>query len=134
MDGLALESGAFENAQAIPNRHSCEGEEVSPPLRWTNAPEGTRSLALVVDDPDAPDAITAARVRRCSMSTHLLPGWGQVAGRRSSLRALGEMGGMRLAASSAGLPVEPRPSRIFSMISDPEVVLRVIEDAVESTN
>jgi Raf kinase inhibitor-like YbhB/YbcL family protein len=46
-----------ENAQAIPRRHSCEGEDLSPPLRWSNLPEGTRSLALVVDDPDAPGGV-----------------------------------------------------------------------------
>jgi Raf kinase inhibitor-like YbhB/YbcL family protein len=57
MAEFALESSAFEHAQAIPSRHSCEGEDVSPPLRWSNAPEGTRSLALVVDDPDAPGGV-----------------------------------------------------------------------------
>lgn len=57
MAEFALESSAFENAQAIPSRHSCEGEDVSPPLRWSNVPEGTRSLALVVDDPDAPGGV-----------------------------------------------------------------------------
>jgi Raf kinase inhibitor-like YbhB/YbcL family protein len=57
MSEFALESSAFENAQAIPSRHSCEGEDVSPPLRWSNVPEGARSLALVVDDPDAPGGV-----------------------------------------------------------------------------
>jgi Raf kinase inhibitor-like YbhB/YbcL family protein len=57
MAAFALESSAFDNAQAIPSRHSCEGEDVSPPLRWTNVPEGARSLALVVDDPDAPGGV-----------------------------------------------------------------------------
>jgi Raf kinase inhibitor-like YbhB/YbcL family protein len=57
MAEFALETGAFENAQAIPSRHTCEGEDVSPPLRWTHIPDGTRSLALVVDDPDAPGGV-----------------------------------------------------------------------------
>jgi Raf kinase inhibitor-like YbhB/YbcL family protein len=57
MAEFALESGAFGNAQAIPSRHSCEGEDVSPPLRWSDVPEGTQSLALVVDDPDAPRGV-----------------------------------------------------------------------------
>jgi Raf kinase inhibitor-like YbhB/YbcL family protein len=54
MSEFALESTAFQHAQAIPSRHTCEGEDLSPPLRWMNVPEETRSLALVVDDPDAP--------------------------------------------------------------------------------
>jgi Raf kinase inhibitor-like YbhB/YbcL family protein len=54
MSQFALESDAFQNREAIPRRHSCEGEDVSPQLRWTGVPDGTRSLALFVDDPDAP--------------------------------------------------------------------------------
>jgi Raf kinase inhibitor-like YbhB/YbcL family protein len=54
---FALESTAFENAEAIPSRHTCDGEDVSPPLRWLNLPDGTRSLALVVEDPDAPAGV-----------------------------------------------------------------------------
>jgi Raf kinase inhibitor-like YbhB/YbcL family protein len=49
-----LRSTAFANGEAIPRRYTCEGEDVSPPLSWSDPPEGTRSLALVVDDPDAP--------------------------------------------------------------------------------
>jgi Raf kinase inhibitor-like YbhB/YbcL family protein len=51
---LALQSSAFEHGEPIPRRHSCEGEDLSPPLSWSGTPDGTRSLALVVDDPDAP--------------------------------------------------------------------------------
>jgi Raf kinase inhibitor-like YbhB/YbcL family protein len=39
----------------MPKRYTCEGENVSPPLAWSGAPEGARSFALIVDDPDAPD-------------------------------------------------------------------------------
>jgi Raf kinase inhibitor-like YbhB/YbcL family protein len=52
---LVLSSSAFPHGGEIPTRHTCEGEDVSPPLAWSGAPAGTRSLALVVDDPDAPD-------------------------------------------------------------------------------
>ena len=52
---LVLSSSAFPPGGEIPARHTCEGEDVSPPLVWSGVPAGTRSLALVVDDPDAPD-------------------------------------------------------------------------------
>jgi Raf kinase inhibitor-like YbhB/YbcL family protein len=64
MPEFTLESSAFGNAEPIPFRHTCDGEDVSPPLQWTNVPEGTRSLALVVDDPEAPPGhITHMRAR-----------------------------------------------------------------------
>ena len=52
---LSIRSTAFEPNGPIPTRHTCEGEDISPPLEWSGAPEGTQSLVLVVDDPDAPD-------------------------------------------------------------------------------
>lgn len=52
---LTLSSPSFAANAAIPVRHTCDGDEVSPPLRWSGLPAGTRSLALIVDDPDAPD-------------------------------------------------------------------------------
>jgi Raf kinase inhibitor-like YbhB/YbcL family protein len=52
---LSLSSPSFASNAAIPVRHTCDGDEVSPPLRWSGLPAGTRSLALIVDDPDAPD-------------------------------------------------------------------------------
>jgi Raf kinase inhibitor-like YbhB/YbcL family protein len=49
-----LSSPSFADGAAIPARHTCDGENLSPRLTWSGTPEGTRSLALVVDDPDAP--------------------------------------------------------------------------------
>jgi hypothetical protein len=54
-DAPRLTSSAFADGGEIPVRYTCDGDNVSPPLAWSNLPEGTRSLALVVDDPDAPD-------------------------------------------------------------------------------
>jgi Raf kinase inhibitor-like YbhB/YbcL family protein len=54
MPGLEIASDAFEADGTIPRRYTCDGENVSPPLSFAGVPEGTRSLALVVDDPDAP--------------------------------------------------------------------------------
>lgn len=51
--GMILTSPAFKNGEEIPTRYSCDGEKISPPLAWTNAPAGTRSFLLIVDDPDA---------------------------------------------------------------------------------
>jgi Raf kinase inhibitor-like YbhB/YbcL family protein len=50
-----LRSAAFANNGAIPKKYTCEGDDVSPPLAWSDAPAGTKSYALIVDDPDAPD-------------------------------------------------------------------------------
>jgi Raf kinase inhibitor-like YbhB/YbcL family protein len=52
---LILNSAAFPHQGEIPRRHTCDGEDTSPPLTWSGLPAGTRSLALIVDDPDAPD-------------------------------------------------------------------------------
>ena len=49
-----LRSSAFENGAVIPQRYTCEGEDLSPPLAWGDPPAGTRSFALLCDDPDAP--------------------------------------------------------------------------------
>ena len=49
-----LSSPAFADGAEIPSRHTCDGDNRSPHLAWTEPPAGTRSLALIVDDPDAP--------------------------------------------------------------------------------
>ncbi len=52
---LRLTSSSFEHEKEIPTKHTCEGADVSPALSWSGAPAGTKSFALIVDDPDAPD-------------------------------------------------------------------------------
>jgi Raf kinase inhibitor-like YbhB/YbcL family protein len=52
---LSLTSSAFAGNGPIPKRYTCEGEDISPPLSWSQGPPGARSFALIVDDPDAPD-------------------------------------------------------------------------------
>jgi Raf kinase inhibitor-like YbhB/YbcL family protein len=51
---FALTSSAFEQGKEIPRQHTCEGKDISPPLRWTGAPGAAKSFALIADDPDAP--------------------------------------------------------------------------------
>ena len=50
-----LKSSAFNESGKIPKKYTCESDDLSPPLEWTGAPDNTRSFALIVDDPDAPD-------------------------------------------------------------------------------
>jgi len=51
---LSVTSTAFTANGEIPSEHTCDGAQVSPPLAWTKPPAGTKSIALLVDDPDAP--------------------------------------------------------------------------------
>lgn len=52
---LEITSSAFAQQAEIPRRYTCDGDDVSPPLQWRGVPSEARSLALIVDDPDAPD-------------------------------------------------------------------------------
>lgn len=54
---FSLTSPAFDNDERIPARHSCEGDDVPPTLRWSGAPDDARSFALIMDDPDAPRGV-----------------------------------------------------------------------------
>ncbi len=51
---MKLESSAFSANGLIPSEYTCDGKNISPPLTWTEVPAATKSLALIVDDPDAP--------------------------------------------------------------------------------
>jgi Raf kinase inhibitor-like YbhB/YbcL family protein len=59
---LSITSPSFLPSGSIPRQHTCEGADRSPPLAWRDAPGGTKSFALVVDDPDAPDPAAPRRV------------------------------------------------------------------------
>ena len=52
---MTIESPAFQHLHDMPSRHTCDGMDTSPPLSWDGIPPGAKSLALIVDDPDAPD-------------------------------------------------------------------------------
>jgi len=52
-----ISSTAFSNGETIPKKFTCDGPDVSPQLRWKEAPAATRSFALIMDDPDAPTGI-----------------------------------------------------------------------------
>jgi Raf kinase inhibitor-like YbhB/YbcL family protein len=54
---VQLTSSAFPDGGAIPPRYTCDGKDVSPPLAWSAPPRGTKSLALICDDPDAPAGV-----------------------------------------------------------------------------
>jgi Raf kinase inhibitor-like YbhB/YbcL family protein len=54
---MTLSSLAFQEGSPMPDRYTCQGEDVSPELQWSGPPAGTQSLALIMDDPDAPGRV-----------------------------------------------------------------------------
>lgn len=51
---MKIESSAFANGQGIPQKYTCQGTDVSPALKWSEAPQNVKTFALIADDPDAP--------------------------------------------------------------------------------
>lgn len=51
---FTLTSSAFSEGNSIPSKYTCDGNDISPPLNWTGAPQNTKSFVLILDDPDAP--------------------------------------------------------------------------------
>lgn len=54
---LTLTSDAFKHGELIPQKYTCDGEDMSPPLSWSGAPAKTKSFVLIMDDPDAPGGV-----------------------------------------------------------------------------
>jgi Raf kinase inhibitor-like YbhB/YbcL family protein len=59
---IALSSPVFSHQGPIPKLYTCQGKDISPALAWSGLPNGTKSVALIVDDPDAPDPAAPQRV------------------------------------------------------------------------
>lgn len=59
---IKITSPAFQPNGLIPSQYTCDGQDISPPLSWSGAPSNTKSLAMIVDDPDAPDPAKPQRV------------------------------------------------------------------------
>ena len=59
---LKVTSSAFEQGGSIPSQYTCEGKDTSPPLAWSGLPDNAKSVAMIVDDPDAPDPAKPQRV------------------------------------------------------------------------
>jgi Raf kinase inhibitor-like YbhB/YbcL family protein len=57
LTSFKLTTDAFEDGGTIPTQYSCDGEDLSPALSWSDPPPGTRSFALIMDDPDAPSGL-----------------------------------------------------------------------------
>ncbi len=54
---LTVSSTVFREGETIPAKYTCQGEDISPSITWGEPPDGTRSLAIIVDDPDAPGGV-----------------------------------------------------------------------------
>jgi Raf kinase inhibitor-like YbhB/YbcL family protein len=76
---FSLTSSAFAESGEIPTCYTCEGQDASPPLAWLEPPSGTKSLALIVDDPDAPDPKAPKRTWVHWVLYNLPPTAGQLA-------------------------------------------------------
>jgi len=69
---MQLISSAFKHQNDIPSKYTCEDEDISPALSWSGVPQGARSMALIVDDPDAPDP-AAPRMIWCHWLLYNIP-------------------------------------------------------------
>jgi Raf kinase inhibitor-like YbhB/YbcL family protein len=84
---MKLTSSAFTHGGEMPRRCTCEGEDLAPPLQWSDVPAEAKSLALIVDDPDAPDPAKPQRTWVHWVVVDIPPGADGLAGEGGSLPA-----------------------------------------------
>lgn len=77
--GFTISSPAFGNDSPIPRQYTCDGADTAPALVWNGAPEGTKSFALIVDDPDAPDPAAPKRTYVHWVVYDIPPSTGEIA-------------------------------------------------------
>ena len=73
---LSIQSKSFRQNEMIPARYTCDGRDISPPLAWSGIPDEAKSLALIVDDPDAPDP-AAPKMTWVHWVLYNIPVWAQ---------------------------------------------------------
>jgi len=102
---FALSSPAFADGQPIPKRYSADGDGISPPLRWSHPPAGTKAFALVVRDPDAPGGVFVHWVLYA-----LPPALQEIAERVPAAETVSSLGNARQGVNSTGRPGYTPPS------------------------
>lgn len=109
---LAVSSSSFPKAGSIARRYTCDGANISPQLEWQNPPAGTKSFALVMDDPDTPSDFTHWLIYNISFRVRQLP---EGASPRGSLPAGSREGANSFGRSQYGGPCPPpgNPHRYF---------------------
>ena len=124
MTTVPFSSGAFRQGEPIPERYTCDGQNISPPLSWGPVPEGTKSIALIVEDPDAPRGTFLHWILY-----NLPPATTQLSEHVPTVRRLdrgGEQGenDMRSIGYFGPCPPPGRPHRFFFRIYALDVVMR----------
>ena len=139
MAQFTLSSPSFRNNQPMPAKHSCEGEDASPSLKWEGAPVGTKGFALIVDDPDAPGGSWVHWVMYgIAASTTELPENGA---RTDTVAALGgvKLGRNDFGRTGYGGPCPPRGHgvhhyhfRLYALDTDLNLAPRVTRKQLEA--
>ncbi|HUA98694.1 MAG TPA: YbhB/YbcL family Raf kinase inhibitor-like protein [Terracidiphilus sp.] len=132
---LSLASTSFASGGPIPRKCTCEGQDLSPGLRWSGAPSGTRSFVLIVHDPDAPVDFTHWLAYRIPPAVNGLPEGASTDGKMPAGTAEGINGFSRIGyAGPCPPPGEPHRYmfRIYALDFDPHLAPGATREQVET--